>query len=76
MHIRLLMSNAEEEHITSIDFDYNLETDTPDGVGGDIADKFQLSSTDREICKAALKEWLAVNCASKTKRDGSDGPSQ
>lgn len=70
LHIRLIMSNEDErEHVTLVDFDYNLETDTPDSVGGDIADKFQLSSTDRELCKAALKEWLAVMAASKAKRD-------
>jgi len=70
LHIRLIMSNeVEREHVTLVDFDYNLETDTPDSVGGDIADKFQLSSTDRELCKAALKEWLAVMAASKAKQD-------
>ena len=70
LHIRLIMSNEDErEHVTLVDFDYNLETDTPDSVGGDIADKFQLTSTDRELCKAALKEWLAVMAASKAKQD-------
>ena len=67
------MSNeTETEHVTVLDFDYNLETDTPDSVGCDIADSFQLSSTDRELCTAALKEWLAVMSASK--RDGSPPP--
>lgn len=66
LHIRLVMSNeAETEHVKILDFDYSLETDTPDSVGAEIADKFQLSSTDRELCKAALKEWLSVMAASK-----------
>lgn len=68
VHIRLVMSNeAESDHVTTLDFNYNLDEDTPESVGGDIADYFALSITDRELCKAALREWLSVmSSASKT----------
>ena len=64
-----MSTEAEAEHRKILDFDYNLENDTPDSVGGDIADAFQLSCTDRELCKAALKEWLEVLDASKSETD-------
>eukprot|EP00210_Caulerpa_lentillifera_P007255 g6941.t1 len=67
VHIRLVMNEAESEHVTTLDFDYNLDEDTPESVGGDIADYFALSITDRELCKAALREWLSVmSSATKT----------
>lgn len=70
------MSHEEEsEYIKVLDFEYNLEIDTPDSVGGEIADKFQLSITDREICKAAMKEWLAVQSATKSRYKDLPSPS-
>ena len=38
---------------------YDPDVDTPDAIAGEIANAFNLSSTDRDICAAALKEWLA-----------------
>lgn len=33
--------------------------DTPEEIADEITSEFELSSTDRDICAAALKEWLA-----------------
>ena len=44
---------------TTIDFVYDPDADTPDAVAGEIGAEFGLSPTDRDICAAALKEWLA-----------------
>lgn len=38
---------------------YDPDDDTPDNIAREIGDEFDLSSTDRDICAAALKEWLA-----------------
>ena len=43
----------------TIDFVYDPDVDTPDEIAREIGDAFDLSSTDRDICAAALKEWLA-----------------
>lgn len=45
-------------HMT-IDFIYDPDVDTPDEIAVEIGNEFSLSSTDRDICAAALKEWLA-----------------
>jgi len=70
LHVRLFMSSEDEsEHVKILNFDYSLEKDTPENVGGDIADSFNLSYTDRELCKAGLREWLAGMEASKPKSE-------
>lgn len=43
----------------TIDFVYDPDADTPDEIAAEISNEFHLSSTDRDICAAALKEWLA-----------------
>lgn len=43
----------------TIDFVYDPDTDTADEVAEELGNQFDLSSTDRDICAAALKEWLA-----------------
>ncbi|KAL3133225.1 hypothetical protein ABBQ38_007112 [Trebouxia sp. C0009 RCD-2024] len=43
----------------TIDFTYDPDGDTPEAIAKEIGDEFDLSSTDRDICAAALKEWLA-----------------
>lgn len=43
----------------TIDFVYDPDEDTPDEIAAEISSEFNLSSTDRDICAAALKEWLA-----------------
>ena len=43
----------------TIDFTYDPDGDTPEAISKEIGDEFSLSSTDRDICAAALKEWLA-----------------
>lgn len=43
----------------TIDFVYDPDADTPDEIAAEISKEFHLSSTDRDICAAALKEWLA-----------------
>jgi WNK lysine deficient protein kinase len=43
----------------TIDFVYDPEEDTPDEIAAEISSEFNLSSTDCDICAAALKEWLA-----------------
>ena len=43
----------------TIDFTYDPEVDTPEEIAAEIGNEFSLSSTDRDICAAALKEWLA-----------------
>lgn len=42
----------------TIDFEYNPDEDTADEVASEMGNEFDLSSTDRDICAAALKEWL------------------
>jgi WNK lysine deficient protein kinase len=66
LHVRLHMEydgdDAEENENCSsktIDFIYDPEVDTPDEVAEEISSEFNLSTTDQEICAAALKEWLA-----------------
>lgn len=46
-------------HRRTIDFQYDPEKDTPEEIADEITNEFELSSTDRDICAAALKEWLA-----------------
>lgn len=43
----------------TIDFVYDPEVDTPDEIAVEISNEFHLSNADRDICAAALKEWLA-----------------
>lgn len=43
----------------TINFVYDPEEDTPDEIAGEISSEFNLSLTDKDICAAALKEWLA-----------------
>ena len=66
LHVRLHMEydgddGEENENCSSktIDFIYDPEVDTPDEVAEEISSEFNLSTTDQEICAAALKEWLA-----------------
>ncbi|KAK9819614.1 hypothetical protein WJX72_000313 [[Myrmecia] bisecta] len=66
LHFRLNMeyegSDTESAEVGSrrtIDFTYDPEVDTPDEIATEISNEFNLSSTDRDICAAALKEWLA-----------------
>ncbi|KAL6776717.1 hypothetical protein ACKKBF_B30670 [Auxenochlorella protothecoides x Auxenochlorella symbiontica] len=65
LHFRLHMQYEGEggpEVDTSsktIDFVYDPDADTPDEIAAEISNEFNLSSTDRDICAAALKEWLA-----------------
>lgn len=49
----------------TIDFTYDPETDTPDEIATEIGNEFSLSSTDKDICAAALKEWLAKELENK-----------
>eukprot|EP00887_Chlorella_sp_A99_P005539 scaffold1.g5539.t1 len=66
-HFRLQMEydgdaepGEEEPHGTSktIDFVFDHEVDTADEIAAEISNEFNLSITDRDICAAALKEWL------------------
>ena len=50
---------AQVGHKRTIDFFYDAEVDTPEEIAAEISNEFALSSTDRDICAAALKEWLA-----------------
>lgn len=67
LHFRLEMeyegdepqSEDEESRSRTIDFVYDPDEDTPDEIALEIGNEFSLSSTDRDICAAALKEWLA-----------------
>ena len=71
LHFRLNMhyegedgeeENEDEESMRTsktIDFVYDPEVDTPDEIAAEISSEFNLSPTDRDICAAALKEWLA-----------------
>ena len=43
----------------TVEFSYDDGVDTPDTVAVEISNEFALSETDRDICAAALKEWLA-----------------
>lgn len=53
-------SNRDQQGTSkTIDFVYDPEVDTPDEIAAEISSEFNLSSTDRDICAAALKEWLA-----------------
>lgn len=64
LHVRLhLEYEGDELQLTggkkTIDFTYDPDGDTPEAIAKEIGDEFELSSTDRDICAAALKEWLA-----------------
>lgn len=64
LHFRLhmLYEGDDDEAVgtsKTIDFVYDPEVDTPDEIAAEISSEFNLSSTDRDICAAALKEWLA-----------------
>lgn len=43
----------------TIDFVYDPDSDTADEVAEELGNQFNLSTTDRDICAAALREWLA-----------------
>ncbi|KAI3433343.1 hypothetical protein D9Q98_003161 [Chlorella vulgaris] len=49
---------GEEGSSKTIDFVYDPDSDTPDEIAAEISSEFHLSDTDRDICAAALKEWL------------------
>ena len=55
----LLTCCAARRSRRTIDFAYDPDEDTPERVADEITSLFELSSTDRDICAAALKEWLA-----------------
>ena len=67
LHFRLEMEyegeeppgEDEESRSRTIDFVYDPDDDTPDEIATEIGNEFSLSDTDRDICAAALKEWLA-----------------
>lgn len=63
MHFRLVMQQESDSStpplVRTIDFVFDPEVDTADNLASEIADEFSLSTTDTEICAAALKEWLA-----------------
>lgn len=67
LHFRLKMeyegdeppTDADDNLSRTIDFIYDPDEDTPDEIAVEIGNEFSLSSTDRDICAAALKEWLA-----------------
>lgn len=42
-------------HRRTIDFAYDPDKDTPEEIADEITNEFELSSTDRDICAAALK---------------------
>jgi WNK lysine deficient protein kinase len=54
-----LMTDTQCRHRRTIDFAYDPDVDTPEEIADEITSEFALSSTDRDICAAALKEWLA-----------------
>ncbi|GAB4822726.1 hypothetical protein N2152v2_009772 [Parachlorella kessleri] len=63
LHFRLHMEYEGEGDgagsSKTIDFVYDPEVDTPDEIAVEISNEFHLSNADRDICAAALKEWLA-----------------
>ena len=66
VNFRLVMrpDEGQESHgktfkSTKIDFMFNPSEDTADGLAQEMAQQFNLSVTDMEICAAAIKEWLA-----------------
>ena len=67
LHFRLKMeyegdeppAEEDESRSRTIDFVYDPDDDTPDEIAVEIGNEFSLSTTDRDICAAALKEWLA-----------------
>ncbi|PRW58194.1 COP9 signalosome complex subunit 5b-like [Chlorella sorokiniana] len=65
LHFRLHMqwegdgdAAGEAGSSKTIDFVYDPDSDTPDEIAAEISNEFHLSDTDRDICAAALKEWL------------------
>lgn len=72
LHVRLnLEYEGDDLQLTrgrkTIDFTYDPEGDTPEAIAKEIGDEFELSSTDRDICAAALKEWLAKESPDSTR---------
>lgn len=64
VRLHLEYEGDDEEQLSTggkktIDFTYDPDGDTPEAIAKEIGDEFSLSSTDRDICAAALKEWLA-----------------
>ena len=64
VRLHLEYEGDDEEQLSTggkrtIDFTYDPDGDTPEAISKEIGDEFSLSSTDRDICAAALKEWLA-----------------
>ena len=64
VRLHLEYEGDDEQQLSSggkktIDFTYDPDGDTPEAIAKEIGDEFSLSSTDRDICAAALKEWLA-----------------
>ncbi|GMH34695.1 hypothetical protein BSKO_02556 [Bryopsis sp. KO-2023] len=61
LRIKLVMSKEDDpDEETKLNFDYDMEQDTPEKVAAEIADSFAMTATDREICCSALRESLAV----------------
>lgn len=65
LFFRLNMEYEGDEEVSpdvasrTIDFVYDPDSDTADEVAEELGNQFNLSTTDRDICAAALKEWLA-----------------
>lgn len=66
MCFRLVMTGANDTSdsttqpvVRTIDFVFDPEVDTAECLAKEISTEFSLSSTDTEICAAALREWLA-----------------
>lgn len=60
IHFEITMTKEEDpETVQNVGFDYILLEDSPEQVADEMANSFGLSMTDKEICAAALREWLA-----------------
>jgi hypothetical protein len=63
--IQLSMTTLEESSIDStisrtIEFEHNLDKDTPGSVGQELQDEYHLSDTDRNIVTAIITECLST----------------
>lgn len=63
--IQLSMTTLEESSVDStisrtIEFEHNLDKDTPDSVGQELQDEYHLSDTDRNIVTAIITECLST----------------
>lgn len=55
----LLSAGETQPFMRTIDFVFDPEIDTADNLAREISEHFNLSSTDTDLCAAALREWLA-----------------